>query len=75
MTKKPYILEKYESKDFEFRWRLRVRRGGRIIADSGEGYLTKYNLTRAVNRLPFDWNKIEVTWLPKELGLAGRQKR
>ena len=42
--------EIYPDKKGEWRWRL-VARNGRIIADSGEGYVSKANAKRAMHRL------------------------
>lgn len=36
--------------NFDYYWRL-VTRNGKIIADSGEGYSSKSNCKRAINRL------------------------
>lgn len=52
MTTRPYILETYtDSKDW-YRWRL--KRGGRVVADSAESYVTKATLRRAVTSLAKD---------------------
>lgn len=52
MTTRPYILETYaDSKDW-YRWRL--KRGGRVVADSAESYVTKATLRRAVAVLARD---------------------
>jgi uncharacterized protein YegP (UPF0339 family) len=40
-------IEIYKDKAGEFRWR-RVARNGRIVADSGEGYVSATNAIRAV---------------------------
>lgn len=52
MTTRPYVLETYaDSKDW-YRWRL--KRGGRVVADSAESYVTKATLRRAVASLAKD---------------------
>ena len=43
-------FEYYEDAGGEYRWRLR-HDNGNIIADSGEGYATKSNLSRALDRI------------------------
>lgn len=40
----------YEDQAGLFRWSL-VARNGKIIADSGEGYQTRQNAQRAIDRL------------------------
>lgn len=40
----------YKDKAGEWRWHI-VARNGRIVADSGEGYLTKGNAQASVKRL------------------------
>ncbi len=45
-----YDVQVYEDTKGEWRWRL-VAPNGRIIADSGEGYVSRSNAMRAVNRL------------------------
>lgn len=48
--KKEYKIEIYS--DSEGLWRFRVvAPNGRIVADSGQGYRTKYFCTRNANRL------------------------
>lgn len=42
-------FEVYESRDNAWRWRL-IAANGKIIADSGEGYVTEYNAVRAAKR-------------------------
>lgn len=42
-------FEIYQSRDTQWRWRL-VARNGRIIADSGESYVTENNAVRAARR-------------------------
>lgn len=37
-------------KDHEGKWRWNLRSNGRIIADSGQGYATKWNVKRAAKR-------------------------
>ena len=39
----------YKDKKKEFRWR--IKRAGRIVADSGEGYKTKLKCIRSLTRL------------------------
>ena len=41
------MFELYEDKAGEFRWRLR-HENGQIIADSGEGYITKANAKNGI---------------------------
>ena len=43
-------FEIYQDKQGKWRWRLQAR-NGRIVADSGQGYASKRNATRAVRRL------------------------
>ncbi len=43
----PAAFEVYEDAAGEYRWRL-VHRNGRILADSGEGYVSRSNARRAV---------------------------
>jgi uncharacterized protein len=40
----------YEDKSGEWRWRLKAA-NGRTVADSGEGYASRNNVIRAVNRV------------------------
>lgn len=49
----------YQDRNKEWRWRLRQIRNRKIVADSGEGYKTKYGCKRAVKRLPFNWEKVQ----------------
>ena len=72
---KPYILEKFSRTETpisryldsathaRFYWRLRRRRGGKIVADGSEDYSTKSSLGRAVMGLPFDWKVIDREWV------------
>lgn len=48
-----YTFEIYKDKRNEFRWRFTSgnKKNKKIIADSGEGYASKGNCTRAVKRL------------------------
>lgn len=46
---RPYILELYTDDSGWYRWRL--KRGGRIVADSAESYVTRGTLRRAVETL------------------------
>lgn len=50
--KRPYTLETYADKQGQYRWRL--KRSGRIVADSAESYVTKASLRRAVASLASD---------------------
>jgi uncharacterized protein YegP (UPF0339 family) len=43
-------IERYEDRAGEWRWRL-VHRNGNIIADGSEGYASKGNVTRAIERV------------------------
>lgn len=43
-------IEVYKDKRGEFRWRL-FSANGRIVADSGEGYIRRDNLNRALQSL------------------------
>ena len=43
----------YQDARGEWRWRLKAR-NGRIVADSGEGYVTRGNALRAARRLTGD---------------------
>jgi uncharacterized protein len=41
-------IEIFTDKKGEYRWRLR-HQNGNIIADSGEGYITKVNVLKGIN--------------------------
>lgn len=57
---KPYVISIYRDRSGEYRWRMKRRRGGRILADSGEGYARRSDCRRAVSSLPFNFGQIEV---------------
>lgn len=42
-------VEYYQDKKFMWRWHLKAR-NGKIVADSGEGYLTKFGCRRAARK-------------------------
>lgn len=44
-------FEIYQDKKKEWRWRLVNRRNKKIVADSGEGYHSKFNVVRAANSI------------------------
>ncbi len=46
-----YRFELYVDQKGEHRWRLVAVRGGKTVADGAEGYASRSNLRRAVNRL------------------------
>jgi uncharacterized protein YegP (UPF0339 family) len=49
----------YRDSKGEWRWRLRRYKGGKIIADSGEGYATERNAYAAVARMKkIVWSKV-----------------
>lgn len=48
----------YKDKSGQWRWRL-LARNGKIIADSAEGYRTKSNVTRAINKLMLKWMTVD----------------
>lgn len=50
--KKPFRLSVYRDRTGQYRWRLTRVNGGKIIADSGEGYTRERDAWRAVKRLP-----------------------
>lgn len=58
-----HILVRYMDSQGQYRWRLKNRRNGLIVADCAEGYATKGTLTRAINALPLDKSKISVRYV------------
>lgn len=44
-----YIIEQYQAANGEYRWRM--KRNGRIIADSGEGYKTLRAMRQTLKRM------------------------
>jgi uncharacterized protein YegP (UPF0339 family) len=56
-------FEVYEDEAGEFRWRL-VAANDKIIADSGEGYVSQFNAERAVESL--NDNDLPVYIRPKD---------
>lgn len=57
--KKMAVFEVYQDKRLEWRWRM-VASNGRIIADSGEGYVSKPNVLRAVKQVIKSTPKAEI---------------
>lgn len=57
---KPYVITIYRDRAQEYRWRMKRRRGGKTIMDSGEGYKRRSGCRRAVWNLPFNFAHIEV---------------
>ncbi|MFC1718958.1 YegP family protein [Candidatus Poribacteria bacterium] len=53
----------YKDRAGEYRWRLRAN-NSRIIADSGEGYVTKSECKRAVDRVKEQAPQATVEELP-----------
>lgn len=53
--------EVYEDEAGEWRWRL-VEANGRIIAESGEGYVSKSNLERAIENLKDEADGSTITY-------------
>jgi len=53
-----HTLTLYKARKGEWRWRLKRKRGGKIVADSGEGYKTRAGADRAVGRLPLSWENV-----------------
>ena len=62
----PYVLQYYRNvsdkypHSNEWYWRLRHRSNGKILLDGSEGYGKKFNVQRAIKKLPFDWEQIDV---------------
>jgi hypothetical protein len=48
MAAKRPVIEKYEDKAGEWRWRMKAI-NGKIIATSGEGYKSSSNVDRAID--------------------------
>lgn len=42
-------IDIYKAADNQWRWRLKAK-NGKIVADSGEGYLTRWGCKRAVRK-------------------------
>lgn len=59
MASKRPIIEKYEDKAGEWRWRLKAA-NGQIIATSGEGYKTKSNADRAIDTVVYAFSECEI---------------
>lgn len=49
--KKTHRFEVFRDKRKHFRWRLTRIRGGKIIAESGEGYQRRGDLHRQINAM------------------------
>lgn len=59
MAAKRPVIEKYEDKAGEWRWRLKAT-NGKIIATSGEGYNSKSNADRAIDTVVHAFAECEI---------------
>ncbi len=59
MAAKRPVIEKYEDKGGEWRWRLRAV-NGQIIATSGEGYTSKFSVDRAIDTVVHAFTACEI---------------
>lgn len=57
-----YTIEVYKDKKKEYRWR--IKRQGRIVADSGESYKRKSTMMKTVEHLISAIKKNEF-WMPE----------
>lgn len=49
-TRTPYYFEVYKDREAKFRWRF-LAPNSRIMADSGQGYVSKESCTKAINEI------------------------
>ena len=59
MSNRPYKFEIFEDRAGEWRWRLVATANGKIVADSGEGYASRWNVKRAVKQLVRKMSEVE----------------
>lgn len=59
IVKRLYRFELYRDRKREWRWRLRAV-NGRVLADSGEGYRSRFSARRAISALRFGVQHAEV---------------
>jgi hypothetical protein len=59
MASKRPVIELYEDKSGEWRWRLKAT-NGQIIATSGEGYKSKSNADRAIDTVIYAFAECEI---------------
>ncbi len=59
MAEKKPVIEKIQDVAGEWRWRLRAA-NGQIIATSGEGYTSKFNVNRAIDTVVYAFAACEI---------------